>query len=92
MNKKNVVEYLIGRHKEEFPEDKLIDEIEYALIEIETARNIFNNVEDEKLIEMAIYEEEVATKRFEHLLAVAKEKRISVTKEYIFDRFLEAAD
>ncbi|MBE6051776.1 MAG: DUF2508 family protein [Clostridium sp.] len=92
MNKKNIIQYLIGRHKEEFPEDKLIDEIEYALIEIETARNIFNNVDDEKLIEMAIYEEEVATKRFEHLLSVAKEKRISVTKEYIFDRFLEIVE
>ena len=74
MNKKNIIEYLIGRHKEEFPEDKLIDEIEYALIE------------------MAIYEEEVATKRFEHLLSVAKEKGVCVTKEYIFDRFLELAE
>ncbi len=92
MNKKNIIEYLIGRHKEEFPEDKLIDEIEYALIEIETARNIFNNVNDERLIEMAIYEEEVATKRFEHLLSVAKEKGVCVTKEYIFDRFLELAE
>lgn len=92
MNKKNIVEYVIGMISKSTTNDELITEIEYALLEIETARNIFNNVEDPRLIEVAIYSEEVAMKRFDHLLAVAKERKISVSYEYIADKFLELAE
>ena len=70
----------------------MINEIEYALIEIETARNMFNNVDDSNLIEVAIYSEDAAVKRFEHLLRRAKEKGVSVSHSYIIDKFLELAE
>jgi hypothetical protein len=92
MNKKNIVEYVRGMISNNKTDDELIIEIEYALIEIETARNIFNNVEDPRLIEVAIYLETVAMKRFDHLLSVAREKGISVSNEYIVDKFLELAE
>ena len=52
----------------------IIKAIENTKLEIETARNLFNIVYDENLIEMAIYLEEAAKKRLEYLIALAKEK------------------
>lgn len=92
MNKRNIIEYVKGIISNNKTDDELITEIEYALLEIETARNIFNNVEDPRLIEVAIYSEEVAMKRFNHLLSIARERGISVSNEYIVDKFLELAE
>lgn len=92
MNKINILEYILKSLRKDIYEDELINEIEYALIEIETARNIFDNVDDSNLIEVAIYSEDAAIKRFEHLLKKAKEKGISVSNNYIIDKFLELAE
>lgn len=92
MNKKNILEYILKSLRKDIYEDELINEIEYALIEIETARNMFDNVDDSKLIDVAIYSEEAAVKRFEHLLKKAKEKGVSVSSSYIIDKFLELAE
>ena len=92
MNKKNILEYILKSLRKDMYEDELINEIEYALIEIETARNMFDNVDDSKLIDVAIYSEEAAVKRFEHLLKKAKEKGVSVSSSYIIDKFLELAE
>ena len=92
MNKLNILEYILKSIRKDIYEDELINEIEYALIEIETARNMFNNVSDSNLIEVAIYSEDAAVKRFEHLLRRAKEKGVSVSHSYLIDKFLEAAE
>ena len=92
MNKLNILEYILKSIRKDIYEDELIYEIEYALIEIETARNMFNNVDDSNLIEVAIYSEDAAVKRFEHLLRRAKEKGVSVSHSYIIDKFLELAE
>lgn len=93
MNKLNILEYILKSIRKDIEEDsELINEIEYALIEIDTARNIFNNVSDFNLIEVAIYSEDVATKRFEHLLQRAKEEGISVSKAHMIDKYLEIAE
>mgnify|MGYP002625749679 FL=1 len=92
MNKLNILEYILKSIRKDIYEDELINEIEYALIEIETARNMFNNVDDSNLIEVAIYTEDAAVKRFEHLLRRAKEKGVSVSHSYIIDKFLELAE
>lgn len=92
MNKLNILEYILKSLRKDIYEDELINEIEYALIEIETARNMFDNVDDSNLIDVAIYSEDAAVKRFEHLLKKAKEKGISVSNGYIIDKFLELAE
>ncbi len=92
MNKLNILEYILKSLRKDIYEDELINEIEYALIEIETARNMFDNVDDSNLIDVAIYSEDAAVKRFEHLLKKAKEKGISVSNSYIIDKFLELAE
>ena len=54
--------------------DKVLEEIQESIKEIEAAESMFNNVEDPKLIEAAIYREEAAKKKFDYLLSVAKEQ------------------
>ena len=92
MNRRNILEYILKSLRKDIYEDELVNEIEYALIEIETARNMFDNVSDSKLIDVAIYSEEAAVRRFEHLLKKAKEKGISVSNNYMIDKFLEFAE
>lgn len=92
MNKKNIVEYVIGRTSKENPDDKLIYEIEYALLEMEAARNTFNNVEDPRLIEASIFSEHVAMNRLDRLYSEAKARGISVSENYLRNRYLEIAE
>lgn len=59
-------------------EDKqIIDSIEQAKAEMEVASCMFENVSDPKLIEVAIYSEEAAKKRYEYLLGIAKERELT---------------
>ncbi|MDS0525282.1 DUF2508 family protein [Clostridium sp. SHJSY1] len=68
---------------------KLISEIENSIIEIETARNIFENVDEGRLVESAIYLEVAALKRLDYLISIAKGNRITVSSEYIARKYLE---
>lgn len=73
-------------------EDDIIRAIENTKIEMEVARNIFNSCDDDNLIEMAIYSEEVAKRRFEYLLCLAKKKGMIASKEYILCKCLTACE
>ena len=53
---------------------KILNEIQESIMEMEAAEAMFNNVNDSKLIEAAIYRQEAAKKRFDYLLSVAKEQ------------------
>jgi len=97
MNKNKIIEYVIGKmsqdkNNKDLLGDELIREVEYTLIEIETARIMFNTVDDPKLIEVAIYSEEIAKQRFDYLLSIAKKRGVSVSNEYIVGKFLEIVD
>ena len=97
MNKNRIIEYVIGKMSQDkknkdFLGEELLREVEYTLIEIETARSMFNTVNDPKLIEVAIYSEQIAKQRFDYLLSIAKERNISVSNEYIVGKFLEIVD
>ena len=71
-----------------FNSEKLLRDMQLAKIEIDVARNMFNNVEDNALIEIAIYSEDLAKKRYGYLLSIAKENGISVSKNYIVENNL----
>ncbi|NFN95526.1 DUF2508 family protein [Clostridium botulinum] len=86
MNKKSVIEYLINRTKDIDVDMELIEQLEDTKSEIYAARSMFDNVNDSKLIEVAIYAEEMAKKRYDYLLLIAKSKGIKVTNDYIFQR------
>jgi hypothetical protein len=60
----------------------LINAIEEARMQIESARSIFNVVSDHKLIDYAIYMEEAATARYIYLLREAKRMNLKVDHSY----------
>jgi hypothetical protein len=64
---------------------KLLHDMEIAKMEINVARSMFNNVNDDKLIEVAIYSENVARKRYDYLLSIAREKGIRVEHNYVVE-------
>ncbi|EKQ57863.1 MULTISPECIES: DUF2508 family protein [unclassified Clostridium] len=92
MNKKNIVEYLMNKADDSKMYAKLIEDMEIAKMEINVARSMFNNVNDDKLIEVAIYSENVARKRYDYLLSIAREKGISVGNSYIIEKNIEIAE
>ena len=92
MNKKNIVEHLMDTTSNPNMHLKLIEDMEIAKMEIKVARSMFNNVNDDKLIELAIYSENVARTRYEYLLAIARERGISVGYDYIVEKSVEIAE
>ena len=89
MNKIDIVEHLMNNTDNANAYAKLMEDMESAKMEISVARSMFNNVNDDKLIEVAIYSENVARKRYEYLLAIAKEIGISVGYEYIVEKSVQ---
>ncbi|EHJ02407.1 hypothetical protein CDLVIII_5944 [Clostridium sp. DL-VIII] len=81
--KKNIVEYLMNKADDSDMYTKLIEDMEIAKMEIDVARSMFNNVNDDKLIEVAIYSENVARKRYDYLLSLARERGIRVGNNYV---------
>ena len=92
MNKKNIIQYITGIKESENEGADIVDAIEDAKAELEAAISTFDNVQDSRLIELAIYAEEVALKRYEYLLSLAKERDIRVSNEYILDRCIRMAE
>lgn len=77
MNKKKILDLVLARYKyEDTLDDEILKSIREAVLELEVAQCIFNSVSDPKLIEAAIYREDAAKKKFEYLLAIAKEKHL----------------
>lgn len=78
MNKKNVLELLLEKYRGSNKINKqIIKELEETILEMQVAQAMFDEVSDSKLVEIAIYKEQVAKKRFEYLLSIAKEKGIN---------------
>ena len=86
MNKKNIVEYLMYKIDNPYVYEKLLEDMEIAKMEINAARSMFNNVNDDNLIEVAIYSENVARKRYDYLLSIARKAGIKVGTDYIVER------
>ena len=92
MNKKNIVEYLMYKTDNPDMYEKLLEDMEIAKMEINVARSMFNNVNDDDLIEVAIYSENVARKRYDYLLSIAKEIGIRVGTDYIVEKSVQIAE
>lgn len=92
MNKNFIVEYLrsiIGYRSEK---KELLMAIESAKAKMEITSSVFENVEDPLLIEVAIYEEQAAKKRYAYLVDQAKKKNIEVNNRYIISKNMRFAD
>ena len=75
MNIKNVLSLILVKYNnDDRISEKILEEIHESIREMEAAESMFNNVNDSKLIEAAIYREEAAKKKFDYLLSIAKEE------------------
>lgn len=92
MNKKSIVKHLMDKTDITNIYEKLMRDMEIAKMEINVARSMFNNVNDDDLIEVAIYSENVARKRYDYLLAIARERGISVGYDYIVEKSVQIAE
>lgn len=77
MNKNLIVEFLMGKIDYSKEDRQIIESIEEAKLQMTVAGCMFDNVSDPKLIEVAIYTQEAAKKRYEYLLGLAKEREIT---------------
>ena len=82
MNIKNILNFILVRYKDnDTIDNKILNEMHEAIIELEVAEAMFNSVNDPKLTEAAIYREEAAKKKVDYILSVAKEQYLSIKKE-----------
>ena len=92
MHKSKVIEYFVGMQDNSTEGEKLLMQIEEAKLELDSARYLFDSVQDSKLIEMAIYSEEVAKRRYEYLLKLARDMELRVSKDYVLDQCAKLAE
>ena len=75
MNIKNVLSLILVKYNnDDRISEKVIEEIQESIREMEAAESMFNSVNDPKLIEAAIYREEAAKNKYYYLLSIAKEQ------------------
>jgi hypothetical protein len=78
MYKKTIVSYLTKNNKYTQEQKYLLEAVEKAREEIETAREYFNQVKDPRLIDYAIYREEAAKAKYMYLLSEVKKSGLIV--------------
>ena len=92
MNRKKILGYLLNNTDSSQFYEKLLEEMEEAKKEINAARSVFDNVSDETLIEVAIYSENVARKRYDYLLSIARAINLRVGYDYIYEKNLKVVE
>ena len=75
MSIKNIVNFILVHYKDDDTIDnKILNEMHEAIIELEVAEAMFNSVNDPKL-------KEAAKKKVDYILSVAKEQYSNIRKE-----------
>ena len=64
---------------------EIIEGIKRALLDIEAAESFFQNAEDPKLIEVAIYNKQASLKSYEYLVKEAKALNISLSPKDLIE-------
>lgn len=81
MNKNMILDLLLRnteKSKKEYSEEDivLLNNIKETISEMEVARALFDYVSDPKLVELAIYSEDMARTRYDYLISVAKRREL----------------
>lgn len=67
------------RYKVKKDDEKLLNEIRRARLDVTTAENFFDFVKDPELIDVAIYDLEAKKSRYAYLIRMAKEQGVKST-------------
>ncbi|WP_195972888.1 DUF2508 family protein [Clostridium thermobutyricum] len=92
MKKSNIKEYfnnILGNRSEK---DYILEQISATKAEMEIASSAFDNVKDPLLIEVAIYAERAAMKRYSYFIELAKKKGIVASNGYIIENCTRLAE
>lgn len=81
MDKNIIMELLmhnVEKNKDVYSEEdiQILTAIEDAIVEMNVARSMFNNVSDPKLIDIAMHTEDMARSRYEYLILMAKQRNL----------------
>lgn len=85
MDRIKTIEMVKSNKRYSNDEKEIITGIEEAILEIEVAKNAFNNVSDKNLIDICIHKEDEAKSKYTFYLAQAKEKNIKVNGDAIVE-------
>lgn len=78
MDRVKTIEIIRNNKNYSKDEKEIISGIEEAMLELEVAKNAFNNVSDKNLIDICIHKEDEAKSKYTFYLAQAKAKNIKV--------------
>ncbi|MGL4848464.1 MAG: DUF2508 family protein [Clostridium sp.] len=92
MKKNNIKGYLNNILGNKSEKDYILEQITRTKAEIEIARSAFDNVRDPLLIEVAIYAEKAAMKRYSYFMELAKRNGIVASREYIIGNCTRLAE
>lgn len=92
MKKNNIKEYLNNILGNRSKKEYILEQIEATKAEMEIASSAFDNVKDPLLIEVAIYAEKAAMKRYSYYMNLAKEQGVEASEEYIIEKCTRLAD
>ncbi|AIY83866.1 MULTISPECIES: DUF2508 family protein [Clostridium] len=92
MSKDSLVDYIKSVLNGNHENARILKAIDETKLEIEAAKSVFDSVDDPLLIEAAIYAEEAARKRYSHLMTLAKQRGITVNRNYILSKNIKFAE
>lgn len=85
MDRNKIIEIILNNKNYTQDEKEIITGIQEAMMELEVARNSFENVSDKNLIDKCIYKEDEARSKYIYFLSQAKRKNIRVEGDTIVE-------
>lgn len=85
MDRIKIIEMILNSKHYSKDEKEVIAGIEEAILELEVAKNGFNNVNDKNLIDICIHKEDEAKSKYTFYLSQAKAKNIRVNGDAIVE-------
>lgn len=85
MDINKVIRLIVNNNKYSEEEKEIIKGIQEAMLELEVARNSFDNVSDKNLIDKCIYKEDEAKSKYTYFLEQAKNKNIKVSGDTVIE-------
>lgn len=85
MDRSKIIEMIRSNKHYSKDEKEIISGIEEAMLEIEVAKNAFDNVSDKNLIDICIHKEDEAKSKYTFYLSQAKAKNIRVEGDAIVE-------
>lgn len=78
MDRSKIIEIIRSNKQYSRDEKEIISGIEEAMLELEVAKNAFDNVSDKNLIDICIHKEDEAKSKYTFYLSQARAKNIRV--------------